>query len=62
MTGIITLFLFTLSIIFVLKFIIQFLFKFLQRIPTPMIVSNKEQIFLYLAISYILTYLILLIG
>jgi hypothetical protein len=54
------LFLFILSIIFVLRYLIELIFKFLIiEEPNPIVVTNTEEVFLYLSISYIITFLIL---
>jgi len=54
------LFLFILSIIFVLRYLIELIFKFLIiEEPNPIVVTNTGEVFLYLSISYIITFLIL---
>jgi hypothetical protein len=54
------LYLFILSIIFVLRYLIELIFKFLIiEEPNPIVVTNTEEVFLYLSISYIITFLIL---
>jgi hypothetical protein len=54
------LYLFILSIIFVLRYLIELIFKFLIiEEPTPIVVTNTGEVFLYLSISYIITFLIL---
>lgn len=57
----ITLFIFILSLVFSLKFLIEFIFTVLQDTPTPMEIKPKEKIFLYFTIAYVLTYIINLI-
>jgi hypothetical protein len=54
------LYLFILSIIFVLRYLIELIFKFLIiEEPNPIVVTNTGEVFLYLSISYIITFLIL---
>jgi hypothetical protein len=54
------LYLFILSVIFVLRYLIELIFKFLIiEEPNPIVVTNTEEVFLYLSISYIITFLIL---
>ncbi len=54
----IELYLFILSIIFTLRFIIEFFVRFKEENPKPMVIDTPNRIFLYLAISYIITFLI----
>lgn len=52
-------FLFILSIVFTLRFIIEFLIKlFYETNPSILVVSKVNQALLYFSISYIITYLI----
>jgi len=53
------LFLFVLSIVFQLRFIIEFIFKFFQEEPTPLEIKPMEKVFLYLATSYTITYFLI---
>jgi hypothetical protein len=54
------LYLFVLSIIFVLRYLAELIFKFLFfEEPNPIVVTNTKEVFLYLSISYIITFLIL---
>jgi hypothetical protein len=55
----IKLFLFTLSIVFSLRFVVEFVLKLFQEEPVPMKVSKVDEVVLYFTISYIITYLIL---
>jgi len=55
----IKLLLFVLSIVFCLRFIIEFSLKLFQEEPVPMKVGKTEEVFLYLAVSYIITFIIL---
>jgi len=56
----IKLFLFVLSVIYTLRFIIEFALKLiLQNNPDPMKISNVNQIFLYFSISYIITFILI---
>jgi len=55
----IKLFLFILSIVFSLRFVVEFVLKLFQEEPVPMKVSKVDEVVLYFTISYIITYLIL---
>jgi hypothetical protein len=55
----IKLFLFVLSIIYTLRFIVEFGIKFTQENPDPLEVSSGEKIFLYFSLSYIITYILI---
>jgi hypothetical protein len=48
-------FLFVLSIIYSLRFLIEFGIKFFQEEPTPMKINEIEKIILYFSSSYIIT-------
>lgn len=52
----IKIFLFILSIIYTLRFVIEFVFKLFEDNPTVLVISKYNQVFLYFAISYIITY------
>jgi hypothetical protein len=52
----IKLFLLILSIVFLLNFIIKFILKFFEETPQPIEVTKTNEVFLYLGISYIITY------
>lgn len=56
----IKLFLFVLSIVYTLRFIVEFALKLItQDNPEPMRISNVNQIFLYFSISYIITFFLI---
>ena len=55
----IKLFLFVLSIIYTLRFIVEFGFKFTQENPEPMEVSAAEKVSVYLSLAYIITYILI---
>ena len=55
----IKLFLFVLSIVFTLRFIIEFILKLVQENPTPMSLSKVNESLLYVAVSYIITYILI---
>lgn len=55
----IKLYLFVLSVIFQLKFVVEFLFKLTQETPTPIKINEINQIFLYLASAYTITYFLI---
>jgi hypothetical protein len=56
------LFFMVLSTIFFSKFIIEFLINLFSEEPSMIKISKTDQIFLYLSISYIITFLISLIN
>jgi len=56
----IKIFLFILSLIFVLRYIIELFFKFfIIDEPKPIVVTSTKEFLLYFATSYIITFLIL---
>ena len=56
----IKLFLFILSIIFMIRYIAEFVFKLVQDGESePIVLSKLEGTFLYLSISYIITYILI---
>jgi hypothetical protein len=52
-------FLLVLSIINVLRFVVEFVFKLIQENPEPLEVTKTETVFLYLSLSYIITYFLI---
>jgi hypothetical protein len=52
-------FLFVLSIIFTMRFIVEFILKLVQENPTPMSLSKVNESLLYVAVSYIITYFLI---
>jgi hypothetical protein len=56
MINSVLLFLFFLSIIYTLRFLGEFLFKMFQEEPSPMKISKINEIILYFAVSYIITW------
>ena len=54
----IKLFLFILSIVFSLRYVVEFFTKYREENPKPMTIDKTSKIFLYFAVSYFLTYLI----
>jgi len=58
MVNNIGLYFFILSIVYNLKFILEFLVKLREENPKPLIISNVEKIVMYFTISYIITYII----
>jgi len=54
----IELFFFIVGIVFCLKHLIQVIMVIKQDNPTPMKLSTVNQILLYIAVSYVLTYII----
>jgi hypothetical protein len=55
----IELYFFILSIVFSIRFVIEFVSKLREENPTPMQMEKHNQAFLYLTTSYIVTYLII---
>ena len=54
----IKLFFFVLGILYLTKFLLEFIVKLFQANPEPMKLSNVEQITLLVAFSYIITYIL----
>ena len=54
----IKLFFFVLGILYLTKFLLEFIVKLFQENPEPMKLSNVEQIALLVASSYIITYIL----
>ncbi len=54
----IKLFFFVLGILYLTKFLLEFIVKLFQENPEPMKLSNVEQIVLLVAFSYIITYIL----
>jgi hypothetical protein len=54
----IELFLLVLSLVFTLKFVFEFILTLKEDDPEPMNISKTNQVFLYFAVSYILTSII----
>jgi hypothetical protein len=52
----IKIFLFVLSVIFTLRFLLEFVIKLFEENPSVLVISKYNQGFLYFAISYIITY------
>lgn len=52
----IEIFLLVLSVIFILKFVIDFLLQLREENPKTIVVTKVERVFLYLSFSYIITY------
>lgn len=55
----IKLFFFVLGILYLTKFLLEFIVKLFQENPEPMKLSNVEQIILLVASSYIITYILI---
>ena len=54
----IKLFFFVLGILYLTKFLLEFIVKLFQENPEPMKLSNVEQIILLVASSYIITHIL----
>jgi hypothetical protein len=55
----IKLFLFVLSIVYVLRFIVEFVIKLTQENPDPLVMSKLEQTLQIISLSYIITYILI---
>jgi len=51
-------FLFVISILFSLRLIAEFTIKLFQDNPEPLVLSKTEQVLIYLAASYIITFIL----
>ena len=51
-------FLFVISILFSMRLIAEFTIKLFQDNPEPLVLSKIEQVFIYLAASYIITFIL----
>jgi hypothetical protein len=54
----IKIFLLILSVVFTLRFIVEFIVKLYQEEPVPMKINKINEVFLYLSLSYIITSII----
>jgi hypothetical protein len=52
-------FLLVLSLVYLLRFAIEFLLKLRDENPKPIEIAKVNQVFIYLAISYVITFIIL---
>jgi len=48
-----------LSLIYLLRFIFEFLIKLFSEEPSVMKISKYDEVFLYLSISYLITFIII---
>lgn len=48
-----------LSVVFTLRFIVEFIVKLYQEEPVPMKINKVNEVFLYLSLSYIITSIII---
>ena len=55
----IKLYFFVLSLVYIVTFIIKFIMKFFQETPTPLQLTKIEQVIVYFAISYIITFFLI---
>ena len=55
----IKLFLFVLSLVFTIRFAIEFVIELVQDNPTPMSISKIDETLLYLTVAYIITYFLI---
>jgi len=51
-------FLFVISILFSIRLIAEFTIKLFQDNPEPLVLSKTEQVLVYLAASYIITFIL----
>lgn len=55
----IKLFLFVLSLVFTLRFVSEFVLKLFQEEPQPMKINSVKETFIYIALAYIITFIII---
>jgi hypothetical protein len=55
----IELFLFVLSIVFILRFVLEFVIKLFITDAQPITITKYDKVFLYFAFSYIITYILI---
>jgi hypothetical protein len=55
----IKIFLFVLSVVFTLRYVFEFVFKLFVAESTPMKLSKIEGVFLYFAVSFIITFFLI---
>jgi hypothetical protein len=55
----IKLFLFVMSIIYTLRFVVEFVVRLTQENPEPMTMSKLDQVFQIISLSYIITYILI---
>lgn len=48
-----------LSVVFTLRFMVEFIVKLYQEEPVPMKINKINEVFLYLSLSYIITSIII---
>ena len=51
-------FLFVISLLFSVRLIAEFIIKLFQDNPEPLVLSKIEQVLIYLAVSYIITFIL----
>lgn len=52
-------FLLVLSVVYVVRFVAQFVIELIQDNPQPLELTKTETMFMYMAISYIITYILI---
>jgi hypothetical protein len=55
----IKLYLFVLSLVFILKIIFEFFYELTRENPEPLQIKEIEKIFIYLSLSYVITYILI---
>jgi hypothetical protein len=55
----IKLFFFILSIVYSLRYVIEFILKFISNNTEPIVLTKTEGIVMYFSISYIITYILI---
>lgn len=58
MIKIASIFFFVLSIIFLLRYIVEFVIMLRDDNPKPLTINKTIEVFIYVAVSYIITFLI----
>ena len=56
----IEIFLFVLSFVFILRFLFEFLLQLREENPKTILITKTERVFIYLSISYIITFFLTL--
>jgi hypothetical protein len=55
----IKIFLLVLSIVYILRFVKEFFYQLTRKIPESIKIKDNERTFLYFAITYIITYILI---
>lgn len=55
----IKIFLFILSLVYELRFVVEIILKFFQDDPNPLVIKETEKVFLYFSVAYTITYFLI---